>query len=265
MRCAALLLLPFVTACSFAHEYKSGEVPRLQVYDDETLATVLGRGEIVQTDGLRRDSLGKRVFVPTSVNADGPDRGAYLLTIEKGRPPTRERVEFPGPNVNLDKDGGAYLFRDRPDGSEVAAVDAPTVLVARSPLSGTRLLSKGDRHYVCGWLRDSVGWQGACDVFDSAADGRAWLPRGRLELGEHLALDLDPASDLMLVETPRDDLDPLLFTVDLGTWEWKYIGAATSWHVLFMNVDPLGRPQNSGRQLSLPRLLRQAVGPELGR
>jgi hypothetical protein len=284
-RACFLLLLLFTTACSFAHEYRSGEVPRLQTYDQEELAGVLRPCEFVSGD-LRRDARGESLFVPTGV-AEGPNCSEpfleYLLTLRKGRPPVRAAVSKWGPGEGaVVTDDGLVLGRQRlvgeevffdfaggptikgyvevhrdqggapyysawhdPEGTEVAALGTPRRVVARSPLLG-RLFSRGSRHYLCGWTRPGSR-EGACDVFDSDEAGGSWRAAGRRLFGDHYVVDMDPESNLSLVAQNRDDLGPLLFTVDLRTWEWKYIGAGPSSNMLFMNVDPLGRPQTRTR------------------
>ncbi len=279
------LPLLLTTACSFAHEYKSGEVPRLQLYGRQELSGVLRPCEFVNGD-LRRDARGESLFVPTAI-AEGPNCSQpfskYLLTLRKGRPPARAAVAKWGPGEGaVVTDDGVVLGRQRlvgeevffdfaggptlkgyvevhrdqggapyysawhdPEGTEVAALSAPRRVVARSPLRG-RLFSKGLRHYLCGWASRGSK-EGACDVFDSDEASGNWRAAGRLLFGDHYVLDMDPASNLILVAQNRDDVGPLLFTVNPGTWEWKYIGAGRSSNMLFMNADPVGRPQTRTR------------------
>jgi hypothetical protein len=276
----SIFLSVFVTvACSFAHEYKSGEVPRLQVYSGEALAGLLRPCEFVDpVSGLRRDVDGRKLFVSTMI-AEGPKCASpftsYMLTLEKGKPSTRSALpsndtlvgedgtvlgwdkvgsqkgsfEFVGgPSVDgylevrRDKSGGPYYSAwHYPEGTEIVALRSRRDL-ARSSLRGP-LFSKGSHHYLCGWTGLGPGGEGACDVFDSSGPGEDWRPAGRLLFGHHQVIDMDPVSDLALLSTNRDDFDPLLFTVDLQTWEWRYVGAGPPWFLLFMNSDPLARDQ----------------------
>jgi len=271
-------LLITTAGCSLAHEYRSGEVPRLQIYSGETLVSQLRACEHVEPTAIRRDLESRRLFVSTAV-AEGPDCSSpfssYLITLEKGRPPTR--MSMPSENALIDDDGTvlgtdtpvssqpSFSFAGGPTiegyldvrrdqsgapyystwseskGTQVAGLVNSQRIVARSRLRG-RLISKKNRHYICGWLRDGGRGQGACDVFDSDGSSEDWRPAGRLTFGDHQVVDIDPSSRLVLLATHRDDLEPLLFTVDLETWDWRYIGAGPSWFLLFMNVDPLGRP-----------------------
>lgn len=304
MRRLAGLVVLLTTACSFAHEYRSGEVPRLQVYADHTaaLGAVLQRCERVGVwPDPFRDLAGRRAFLhtyrsavarPSLARLDGSAGGAevcrgsgrsetdtFLLILERGRRP--RHIPVPSDEVLVDDDGavlGQYdreqdvfsfasgmtlktggVTRDKSgapflswsEGAEtrIAPVGNPDRVLARSHITAgfpIRLLSRGNSHYLCGWIRSGERdrGQGACDVFESGNEGEDWHSVGRLLLGNHSVVDVDPASDLALVETHRDDLDPLLFTVNLRTWEWKYIGAGPSWNMLFMNVDPLGREQS---------------------
>jgi hypothetical protein len=281
VRSLAGLLLLLTTACSFAHEYRSGEVPRLQLYGQE-LSSVLRPCEWVFGD-LRRDAKGERLFLRTAV-AEGPGCSIplsnYVLTLQSNKPPTRVAVPLSGPSegavvtddgivlgkeriegkkvffdfaggptidgdveVHRDKSGAPYYSAAHdPGGTEIAPLNLPRRVVARSSLRGP-LFSRGSRHYACGWIYQGDG-TGACDVFDSDDLGGDWRATGRLLFGDHWVVDMDPASRLVLVASHRDDLDPLLFTVDLGTWEWRYIGSGPAQALLFMNVDPLGRDQS---------------------
>jgi hypothetical protein len=263
----ALSLAAF--GCSLAHQYRSGEVTRLHVYDDEALARDLLPCEVIGGGGeLRRDTTASRMFVRTALSG-GPDCSGpltlYVLTFQKGMPTKRRAVSEDaldvddGKSVRIggrnfgahrDQSGGEYFYVRRPSDRlvivEVMALANPDRVLARSELDGfpTRLFTKGDRHFVCGWLRDSGQGQGACDTFESSGATAEWRLVGRLTFGNHHVVDVDPESNSILVETPRDDLEPLLFTVDLPTWQWTYIGAGPSWSLLFMSADPLGRPSH---------------------
>jgi hypothetical protein len=247
----------------FDRKYRSGEVARLHMYDDDNLARDLLPCERVGGGGrLRRDVAGKRLFVRTGLTNGPACTGSlreYLLVFEKGAATRRQPVgadelvsddgkvvEVSGDRFGVERDqsGAEYIYVRRRTGLEVMAMHSPERVLARSALEGgyPRLFSKGHRHFVCGWLHNVGSGEGACDVFESVSADAEWRSAGRLTFGNHRVVDMDPGSDSVLVETPRDDLDPLLFTVELKTWHWRYIGAGPSWSLLFMSVDPLGRP-----------------------
>lgn len=280
-RAVAIAGVGLSLGCSFAHEYRSGEVPRLQVYDGSALAGALRPCEFPGGE-LRRNVEGTRLLLFTLTPTGGADCSApetfvsAMVTLEQGKAPTRmvlpsddaivgddgqilghERYERQGVfefaggqriegyvELRRDKSGAPYYSAwHHPEGTEIAPLASPGRVLARSPLRGL-LFSKGSLHYVCGMNDVGPRGQGACDRFVSEALGE-WEPAGRLDFGHHQVVDMDPASDLALVATQRDDLELLLFTVDLKTWEWKYLGAGPAWSLLFMNVDPLGRPQTA--------------------
>jgi hypothetical protein len=267
-RSSIILLAAAVMGCNLAHEYRSGELPRLQRYTPTELAGVFQTCEFATS--LRRDASGTRLFLvtatgrPPGCNAPFLDR---LLVLEKGRTPLRTPLARPMATIGDDGSAAVDLLLAERDQSgapffvtagapdwvpDIRPVAIPDVVVARSLIVGwpTRLFSRGRRHWICGSQRGVARGKGACEIFEENSQTKAWRLARTLHLGNHYAVDLDPSSETLLVEAPRDDCEPLLFAVDLPTWKWRYLGAGPTWGLLFMEIDPLGRSQTGQMERS---------------